>query len=581
MLSMALVLAAVLSVHVQLPRGSVFLTGDWNKIAPGRFLSAANNESGTLANLLGVDDRSLAALQGQLTGNMVGVGAPDYENHSRVEFALGDFQAPKPIVIIRAKNTNDVRNTVAWARQNQVSISPAAGKHGSAGYCFANAIGLDLSGLNDIVFNGESHEVRVGAGVKFDAVAEALSQHGHMTGTGVCSSVGVAGWTLGGGYGPLTKMLGLGVDNVKEFEVVTANASVVRANLESHPDLFWALRGAGHQSFGYVTAITMRTVPLQSIQTHSITVQMEADPEWAALVLKKWHELHLSAWSATALSTYAVRFGRQFSSSSPLVMNIEFVLAEDGADAEAKILKLLQPFHDFVGPRQVYNESAKVPFTGFGTFDASFEKGINTTSSQKGLESNSPEQETPVEGKVGVYVKQDLTLDDCRRVIRSMLTYLDLERSSPLGFKGVYAVLEVYDGAATHPQPSDTAFYHRHGILGDLYIDVLTDRSSPSAASLYAHGMDWLESFYKHGAEPAKLSGLLKLHNGVFTAYQNYKQPRYGEGDARSPALHNYYAGNLCRLVQIKKAYDPDMVFDFPQGIPLRIEDCDDLQGQR
>jgi hypothetical protein len=301
---------------------------------------------------------------------------------------------------------------------------------------------------------------------------------------------------------------------------------------------------------------------------------METDPEWAALVFKKWHELHISAWPDTNLATYAVRFGRQFSPSSALVMNIEFVLPEDGPDAEVKLMKLLKPFHDYVGTKQIYNESAKIRFTDFNSFDASFEEGVNMVATQEAIESNSPRQELPVEGKVGVYVKDDLTLDECRRIVHSLLTYLDLERSLPGDIKGMYAVLEVYDGAATRPQPVDTAFYHRQGILGDLYIDVFTERYSPSSASLYDRGMDWLESLYKDGAEPAKFSGILKLHNGTFTAYQNYKQPRYGEGDARSAALQNYYAENLCRLVKTKQVYDPGMVFDFPQGIPVQLQGC-------
>ena len=84
-------------------------------------------------------------------------------------------------------------------------------------------------------------------------------------------------------------------------------------------------------------------------------------------------------------------------------------------------------------------------------------------------------------------------------------------------------------------------------------------------------GIEWLESLYQPSANgtPAKLDGILYEYDGSFQSYTNYKQLEFGQNGDRWEALKHYYGSNLCRLVEIKRVYDPDLFLDFPQGIPL------------
>lgn len=165
-----------------------------------------------------------------------------------------------PLVIVRAKNTSDVSNTVRFlrTRTTDVSICVASGCHGSNSMA-DNTIVVELSHLKEITFDQSSHTVHVGSGVLVKELDAALEPYNRVVPVGTYPNLGIAGLTLDGGSGWLTGLFGLTVDNLLEAEVVLNDGKVVIANGSNEfSDLLWALRGGGG-NFGIVTRFTFQT----------------------------------------------------------------------------------------------------------------------------------------------------------------------------------------------------------------------------------------------------------------------------------------------------------------------------------
>jgi hypothetical protein len=536
-----------------------------------------------VAQQLGTTTAQVESLIASLDGEVMTHFSPEFNNTAKEEFLLPPWQSPKkPVVVVLVNHSKDMQTVVKWARHNNVSLSPAAGRHGSAGYCLKSPMTVDFRWMKDLELDEDSLTLTAGAGVLLGDVIEYLNARGYVTATGVCEAVGLSGWTLGGGYGPFAKMMGMGVDNVQEMEVVLANGTLVMANATSHADLFWALRGAGHQSFGFVSSYKIKVKKLRSFVYWNVDIPMEASPDLSAEVLNEWKRLYYTnqTWMDSVLSTYSVRFGRK-TADAAMVMNFEMLWPSDTPTAKADLMAMLAPLTDFIHARFGSSPVVEGPsikhFDAIQSFDDAFSNYIKGEAA---------------EGKVGLYLKKDAK--DLTHLVQAALSSLELTKAFP-GELGFYMVLEPYVGAIVEPAPHDTAFAHRGNVMGDFYIDFFVDLgTAKNPENNYAAGMYWLESFYTRTEiegspfvgdlleryTPPTTTGLPHPEwvNSTFTAYQNYKQMSFGEGasgkDAadvlgRWPALMNYYSANLCRLVEVKRAYDPSLVFDYPQGIPL------------
>lgn len=184
---------------------------------------------------------------------------PDYDLLRRVWNAdINRF----PAAIVRARTAQDVSDALLWCVANGFPVTVRGGGHNLAGTAVANdAVLIDTALLNDIVFDTEAGTVSVGAGNRWGDVDRAAEPYGVAVPAGVVSHTGVAGLTLGGGAGYLARMHGSTVDAVTEIEVVVADGRILTASADSEPDLFWALKGAGH-NYGIATRFTYRYVPL-------------------------------------------------------------------------------------------------------------------------------------------------------------------------------------------------------------------------------------------------------------------------------------------------------------------------------
>ncbi len=208
---------------------------------------------------VGLGGSEVEALRGALSGRVITPGDADYDEARKVFNALVDR---RPALIIRPKGTADVARAVAFAREKGLLLSMKGGGHNVAGNAVADgALMLDLSGLKGLKVDPEAQTVRAQPGLRLGEFDAQTQDFGLATTMGTISATGIAGLTLGGGIGWLMRKYGLACDNLLEAEVVAADGQVRRASQAENPDLFWALRGAGH-NFGVVTEFTYRLHPV-------------------------------------------------------------------------------------------------------------------------------------------------------------------------------------------------------------------------------------------------------------------------------------------------------------------------------
>ncbi len=166
--------------------------------------------------------------------------------------------ASVPALVLQPTSARDVAAAVGFARDHGLLLSIKCGGHNIAGTSIAEGgLMLDMSRMRDVSVDPEARLAHVGAGCLLRDVDRATQQHGLATVLGFISETGVAGLTLGGGFGYLARRFGWAVDNLQEVEIVTADGEIRTSNRDENDDLFWALRGGGG-NFGVVTRFTFR-----------------------------------------------------------------------------------------------------------------------------------------------------------------------------------------------------------------------------------------------------------------------------------------------------------------------------------
>jgi FAD binding domain len=202
---------------------------------------------------------ALGDLDSRLTGRLLRPGDQGWDDAVRVWNALA---AKVPALIVQPASANDVAAAVGFARDHGLLLSIKGGGHNIAGTALADGgLTLDMSRLRGIVVDPAARTATVQAGCLLGEVDRETQRHGLATPLGFISEVGVAGLTLGGGLGYLTRRFGWTVDNLLEVEVVTADGRVRRASRDQEPELFWGIRGAG-ANLGVVTRFTYRLHPV-------------------------------------------------------------------------------------------------------------------------------------------------------------------------------------------------------------------------------------------------------------------------------------------------------------------------------
>lgn len=192
-------------------------------------------------------------------GDVLTPGSPGYNAARRVwNHAIDRY----PSLILRCRDTEDVRAAVAHARRHGLVLAVRAGGHSMAGLSSCDdGVVVDLTAMRSILVDPEARTAVVEAGAIWRDLDAATQEHGLAVPGGEVSDTGVAGLTLGGGIGWLGRRHGLACDNLRAVTLVTADGDVVRASSDEHPDLFWGVRGAG-ANFGVVTSLELDLHPV-------------------------------------------------------------------------------------------------------------------------------------------------------------------------------------------------------------------------------------------------------------------------------------------------------------------------------
>jgi FAD/FMN-containing dehydrogenase len=199
-------------------------------------------------------ENTLRGLSGQLGGR---VSRPGDERYGAATAIWAKPVGPMPRTVVHCRTVQDIQLAIAAARSAGLSLSVRGGGHDWAGRALCDGLVLDLSDMRDVVVNPDRRSARISGGARALDVLATTDPLGLAAVTGSCSAVGMAGLTLGGGYGPLIGRFGLALDNLLAADVVLADGRIVTAEPGREEDLFWALRGGGG-NFGVVTAMHIR-----------------------------------------------------------------------------------------------------------------------------------------------------------------------------------------------------------------------------------------------------------------------------------------------------------------------------------
>lgn len=452
----------------------------------------------------------LEELASSLRGSVITPAHEAYDSARAVYNAMID---KRPAVIARCADTADVITAVRFACAHNLDIAVRGGGHSAAGFGVSDgALVIDLSGQRSTTVDPVAHTVRADPGCTWGDVDHATVAFGMATPSGFVGSTGVAGLTLGGGIGYLSRRFGLTVDNLLSADVVLADATLVTASETSHPDLFWALRGGGG-NFGVVTSFTFRCHEIGETGT-IIGGPVLYDFADSAEVMRWYRELlpalpeELSGWIGLITIPPAPPFPEKLWGRKSCVIVWCYTGPHDHAE------EVLAPIRTFGSPLLVGLQP--MPFTVLqSAFDGLYPAGLQW------------------------YWRADFFSEISDTAIE---VHKKFGAQLPTG----HSTMHMYpiDGAASRVPDHATAFAYRDGGWAAIIAGIDPDPANADAISQWARDY-WSE------LHPTSSGG----------AYVNFLMD---EGQERVQAS---YRGNYDRLALVKNRYDPDNVFHINQNI--------------
>jgi FAD/FMN-containing dehydrogenase len=441
-------------------------------------------------------------------GRLIGSDDADYDEARRVYNALID---KRPALIARCADADDVAAAVGFARDHGLLLAVRGGGHNGAGLGTCDdGVLIDLSPLNDIQVDPQARTVRVGGGCAWGEVDRATGEHGLATPSGIISTTGVGGLTLGGGLGHLTRKCGLTIDNLLEADLVLASSERVRASADEHPDLYWAIRGGGG-NFGVVTSFLFRL--------HEVGTVIAGPTFWpveqSAEVLAAYRDFLPGA--ARELNGFfafhTVPPGPPFPEEIHLreVCGVVWCYIGGEQDAAAAMAPLLDAL-----PEPLLHGAAPMPHAALqAAFDDLYPKGEQWYW-RADFVNEIPDEAVAIHARFGA------------------------ELPTMKSTMHMYPV----DGAAHDVAPSDTAWSYRDAVWGSVFAGVDPDPANVGVARQWS--IDYFEALHPYSAGGAYVNMMMD------------------EGQERVRAS---YRDNYDRLARIKAEYDPYNLFRVNQNI--------------
>ncbi len=297
---------------------------------------------------------NVAALRSTLTGRLLQPTDADYDQARQIWNAMIDR---RPALIVQCANAEDARLGLRFAREHRLEVAVRGAGHNIAGNALCDdGLMIDLSGMRAVEVDPDSRRAWVQPGATLADLDVATQAHGLATPVGINSTTGIAGLTLGGGFGWLTRQHGMTVDNLLSADVITADGALLRASVDDNPDLFWGLRGGGG-NFGIVTQFEFRLHPVgPEIHAGLVIYPLEQGAE----VLRAYRDFvrtapeSLSVWAVVRHAPPLPFLPAAVQGSKVVVLAIACTAPAEQCDAlVAPLLQLGNPIGSHIG-RQSY-----------------------------------------------------------------------------------------------------------------------------------------------------------------------------------------------------------------------------------
>ena len=458
-------------------------------------------------------DVDVEGLRGSILGE---VFVPDDEGYDGARAVWNAMIDRRPVVIVRARDSNDVVRAVNFARDHDLPVSVRGGGHNVAGHAVGDdSVMIDLSAMRSVSVDPERRRARVAGGATWRDVDRATQAFGLATPGGLISDTGVAGLTLSGGIGWLRSRYGLCIDNLVAAEVVTADGRLVHATPDENADLLWALKGGGG-NFGVVTTF--------EFELHAIGPSvMFAAPIYS-----------IEAGAGP------IRFWRDFlaDKSDRIGSIIEFsTIPDDPAYPEGTWGKRVYTMAAVYAGDAAEGESVLQPLRELGEPVVDFSGRMDYVDVQQLFDTVIPF------GQHRCYWKSrylDGLGDDAIDMI--------LEGSSRPPSPNTLSSIWNFGGATAQVGTADTAFGDR-SMPYMFSIDSIWMTPDEDAANIA-----WTRDFWQR----------LASHSDAGRIYLNFP----GQGEEGDELVRRSYGANYARLSSIKAKYDPGNVFRFNQNIP-------------
>jgi FAD/FMN-containing dehydrogenase len=447
--------------------------------------------------------------KGQLRGVLVEPSDTRYEEERKVYNAM---ISRKPRLIVKCADVADVIAAVHFGREHGVQVSIRGGGHnaGGLGVCDDGLV-IDLSLIKYVRADPATKTVRVGGGCTWADVDHATHALGLAVPSGIISTTGVGGLTLGGGMGHLTRQYGLTIDNLLAADVVLADGTFVVASAEENSALFWAIRGGGG-NFGVVTSFLFQAHPVKTVCAGPMLWELNQ----AADILKWYREFIPQAPEEinAFFAFLTIPPGPPFPEALHFKKMCALVWCYNGSLEQAN--ELLAPLRNFRSP--AFEFFVPMPFPMLQSmFDGLYPPGLQW------------------------YWKADFVKELSDEAIA-----LHIEHGSQL--PTLHSTMHLYpiNGAAGKTGNSDTPWNYRDATWSEVIVGVDPDPENKDRITSWARS--YWEALHPYGAGGGYVNFMME-----------------GEGEDRIRAT---YGNNYERLTRVKTKYDPDNFFRVNQNIP-------------
>jgi FAD/FMN-containing dehydrogenase len=430
------------------------------------------------------------------------------------------YDGEKPLAVLSVASAQDVVAGLAFAQDHAIPVALRSGGHSYPGWSGGGnpkALVIDCRPMNDVTVGNGS--VTIGSGAALATVYDTVGNAGRAIAAGSCATVGIAGLTLGGGVGVLTRSMGLTADQVTSMDVVLADGSVKTVSDQEEPDLFWALRGGGGGHLGVVTSFELATVAAPTLQTVYLQWPISA----AEQVIDAWQSWAPSA-DARLWSTLKALGGQQHGSGPILLLSGTWTgpASAFGQQLSGLLDNVPTPGTESRNSRSYLD--AMMSYAGCSSIPiAQCHTGPGGSLQRSAFGATSHVAYDPLDsGGIG-----------------DLLDQVQAAQDSGLLEAGIS--MDALGGKVRDVAPAATAFVHRKALATVQYTATFPPGDAKTAD-------DYVRGF----------------RAAMVPHWDNHAYVNYADSSI-SDYQDAYFGGNAAKLAQVRATYDPDGFFTQPQ----------------